>query len=67
MTKNQFRKILAELHLSQMALARLFMRGERTVRRWALGSTPIPPEASFLLRALKAGKLTVKDVEGYHD
>lgn len=67
MSPNQFRAALDKLKLSQLAAARLFQSGGRTVRRWALGERSVPTNVAILLRLLIAGKVTTKDIEAAHD
>jgi len=64
MTPIQFRAALDRLSLSQRGAAKLFMVGERTSRRWALGEADVPPPVAILLRLMLAGKVTIDDVKG---
>jgi DNA-binding transcriptional regulator YiaG len=52
MTATEFDAVIDRLGLSQVAAARLLGFNERTVRRWALGETPIPDVAARFLRYL---------------
>jgi DNA-binding transcriptional regulator YiaG len=54
MTPTEFRECLAVLHWSQRGFADALGWSEGTVRGWARGTYPIPPEiAGWLQRARK--------------
>lgn len=52
MTPTEFRASLDLMHMSQTAFARALGCNARTVRRWALGQTPVPSEVALILRLL---------------
>lgn len=54
MTPDEYRDVLDQLGLSQIAAARLLGVDERTSRRWASGERDIPPPAQRFLRYLVA-------------
>jgi len=49
MTPDRFRELLDRLGLSQLAAAKLFHAGDRTVRRWASGDQDIPRAVQIAL------------------
>ena len=68
MTSTQYRKLIGQLGLSQIAAGRLLDRASpRQSQRWASGDAPIPTAVAIVLRALRDGKLTKQDIERYHD
>jgi hypothetical protein len=67
MNRREYCQTIRALGLSQIAAGRLLDNASpRQSQRWASGDAPIPTAVAILLRALCDGKLTVKDVEGYH-
>lgn len=52
MTRDMFRQALCDLHMTQMAFANTAGVNPRTVRRWALGESPIPATIDALVCAL---------------
>ena len=62
MTYFQFRALLDELRLSQLAAARLLGADARTVRRWALGERSVPPTVGVLLQLLADDKIAKADI-----
>lgn len=65
MTANQFRAALDKLGLSQVGAARILGVNDVTVRRWAKGG--VGGIVVIVIRAMIAGKLTVKDVERFRE
>ena len=63
MTKEEFVFLLGALELSQMAPARLFRAGPRSVRRWCAGEAPIPTPIAILLRLWVDGKISFTDID----
>ena len=60
MTRNEYRKAIAIVGLSQLGAARFFKAGPRTGQRWAAKS---PPNGIALcLRLMLALKLSANDV-----
>lgn len=53
MTAEEFRSALGERGLDQRGFAHLSGRNERTIRRYALGETPVPKWVDVLLAATK--------------
>ena len=60
MTAAQYRDALARLGLTQVTVARLFVVGDRTARRWAQYGAR--GAAVVLLRLLLAGRITPADI-----
>jgi transcriptional regulator with XRE-family HTH domain len=56
MTNGELRAALAELKLTQAALARLADVNIRTVRRWVSGYTPVPHYVTIILEHQRYGK-----------
>lgn len=54
MTPGRLGECLATLHWSQRALADILAYSEGTVRGWARGSRPVPPDVAAWLEALAA-------------
>ena len=52
MTPTELRAVLHTLHWSQRGLADVLQRAEGTVRQWARGALPVPPEVATWLRRL---------------
>jgi hypothetical protein len=61
MTKTEYRAIIDELGLTQVAAGAFFDVDARTSRRWALGGV-IPGPVAILLRYMAAKKLKPEDV-----
>lgn len=57
------RAALAQLGLSQRALAGILRRDPQTIFRWCADEREIPPEAEALLRLLLDGTITTDDIE----
>ncbi len=62
MTPLKFRNLLGDLKLSQVKAAHVLGVSPRTTRRWALGEADVPPPAAKLLRLMKVGKISPRDV-----
>jgi DNA-binding transcriptional regulator YiaG len=62
MTPHKFRDAIAKLGLSQVKAAHVLGITPRTARRWAVGAARIPAPAAKLLRLMKDGKISEKDV-----
>jgi hypothetical protein len=60
MNAKEYRDVLAELEMSQVAAAKLFKVGSRTARRWALGEARIPGGVAIVLNLLRGGKLELR-------
>lgn len=58
MTPDAFKSRLSELGYSLVGFGREVDVGERTVRRWATGETPIPKAIQMLLEGKKLGRKT---------
>lgn len=54
MDQREFREALDALGMSQVDFSRLIAADARTVRRYALGETPVPGAVALLLRMLLA-------------
>ena len=54
MTPTRLRECLEALHWSQRGLADVLHHGEGTVRGWARGARPIPPNVADWLETLAA-------------
>ncbi len=54
MTPTRLRECLQALHWSQRGLAEVLAYSEGTVRGWARGVRPVPPEVAAWLEALAA-------------
>jgi hypothetical protein len=52
MTKTEYRATLDQLGFTQVALCRLLDYDDRTSRRWADGSQPVPVVVAFVLRLM---------------
>jgi DNA-binding transcriptional regulator YiaG len=62
MTPHKFRDTIGKLSLSQVKAAHVLGITPRTARRWAMGTAKIPAPAAKLLRLMKDGKVSEKDV-----
>jgi DNA-binding transcriptional regulator YiaG len=62
MTSQKFRDTIAKLGLSQVKAAHVLGITPRTARRWAMGAVRIPAPAAKLLRLMREGKVSEKDV-----
>jgi hypothetical protein len=60
MDKEQYRKALAKLDLSQAAAGEMFGVGARTSRRWALGQARVPPMVTMLLELMTRKRLKLE-------
>lgn len=56
MTPEAFKARLSELGYSLVGFARVMECGERTVRRWATGETPVPKSIQMLLEGHKLNR-----------
>jgi hypothetical protein len=63
MTAKEFRCVLGDLGLTQIAAADLLGISERQIRNYAIGYTPVPEAVAILLRLTKAGRIRGKDIE----
>lgn len=62
MSPTDFLAARERLGLSQVEVARFLGKGERIIRRYEHGQTPVPRETSMLLRLMLALKLTPEKV-----
>ena len=62
MTAHQFRTIIAKIGISQVQAAHILGVTPRTARRWALDEVRVSPTAAKLLRLIRDGKITTKQV-----
>jgi hypothetical protein len=62
MTAKEFRATLASLGLSKVETAGLLGMGDRQLRNYANGYTPVPEPVAILLRLVKAGRIAVDDI-----
>lgn len=67
MTPAAFLAARERLGLSQAEVARFLGKGERIIRRYEHGQTPVPHETSVLLRLMLAMKLTPEKVKEWID
>ena len=63
MTAEEFRCVLRDLDLTQIAVAELLGISERQVGNYAIGHTPVPEPVAILLRLCKAGRIKTKHIE----
>jgi transcriptional regulator with XRE-family HTH domain len=59
----EFRATLDALNIAQHRVAKLFGVGPRSVRRWVHGDRSVPRGVDILVRLLRAGVVTVDQVE----
>ena len=62
MDKNQYRKALEKLDLTQTAAGELFRVGARTSRRWALGEARVPWAVAMLLKLMVKRRLKPEEI-----
>ncbi len=67
MTPQAFTEALGRLSLSQVEAARFLGKGDRIIRRYQKGETPVPYETAMLLRLMLALKLTPEKVKEWID
>jgi hypothetical protein len=62
MTKNQYRKAIEAVGLSQVKASSFFKVARKTSPRWARGEAPIPEPVAMLLRVMIHHELTPEEV-----
>jgi DNA-binding transcriptional regulator YdaS (Cro superfamily) len=67
MTSAELRAILDQLHITQLAAARLLGHHRRSMEHWVRGDRQIPPTLAIVLRLLVVGRIAVDDIERARD
>jgi hypothetical protein len=65
MTSQQFTTALTRLGITQMGLAKIIRRNERTVRDWVGGRSPVPTEIELLIGLMQRSKANAKFVKDH--
>jgi hypothetical protein len=63
MSADKFNSYLRRVRLTQTATSELFGVEDRTVRRWAAGTTPVPDAVAILLKLVARKFVSLDEVE----